>query len=474
MKWFPFVALSLLSSALPSVGMAAEREDGPSRGLKFNPWTGEGFSLGGVLFPEFHAQTAWGSSSADPATLAAGRHDPERQGVTLQSAGVALAAKLGERVRLFGEYTAKLDSENRWRDEFDEYFVEVSDLPLGIRLKAGRFYTAFGYDNGEDPRNYTFVDKFLATGRLLGEDSVSIYGGEISLPGLARGGNPRWSDRLAFSYGNVPEESELLRPRPDEKEAPYEGDRARWQDGLATVDYTVTFTPREAVSFAAGLSAAWGHNGLDRETEVFGAHGQFLWRPAGASAGRDTERRETGEFFRWRTEVFVRHFGAAGVGEEAVETTRTIAGVPATYHQERQIAGVRFGPIPGAFTPIFRFHRVLTTPAIPPRKVTTRTIGERPARDEFTDAGFYTALTYGFPGGKVQAHLRAEYVSGLAEAGLLERYRLSPAVTWIPSAPLPFDFKVQYNYDHFPAHGDEHSVWAQFSIFWGRAEARDR
>ena len=67
----------------------------------------------------------------------------------------------------------------------------------------------------------------------------------------------------------------------------------------------------------------------------------------------------------------------------------------------------------------------------------------------------------------MQAHLRGEYVSGVAEAGLPERWRVSPALSWRPSAELPFHFKLQYNYDHSPAFGDEHSVWAQFSLTWG-------
>jgi hypothetical protein len=81
--------------------------------------------------------------------------------------------------------------------------------------------------------------------------------------------------------------------------------------------------------------------------------------------------------------------------------------------------------------------------------------------------GFYTALTYGFRGGKVHTHLRAEYVSGVSEAGMPERWRISPAIAWHPADQLPLHFKLQYNYDHSPSFGDEHSIWAQLSVTWG-------
>ena len=90
-----------------------------------------------------------------------------------------------------------------------------------------------------------------------------------------------------------------------------------------------------------------------------------------------------------------------------------------------------------------------------------------PTRDEFTEVGVNTSLSYGFPGGKWQSHLRAEYVSGTAETDSPERWRISPAVSWIPAAELPMRFAVQYNYDHSPSFGDEHSIWAQVTISWG-------
>jgi hypothetical protein len=438
----------------------------PNEHLKLNPWTGEGFNLGGVLFPRVSYQAAAGSSTTDPASLATGHHDPDRHGITQQDIEFALSAKLGKHLRLSGIYAAKIDQDDHWHGEFEEYYAELVGLPFDSALKGGRFYTKFGYDNSDHPHAYTFVDKFLAPGRLIGEDSATIYGGQISLPVLGRVLPIGWSDRLSFSFGSVPEAEEHEHEHGEEHEEPtYEGERAAWTDNLATLDYTLSYSPRKAVSYQAGVSAAWGQNDFDRQTQLYGAHFQYLWRPSGAAipdSGHDDI--EKGEFFRWRTEVYVRHFGAEGTEEEEYEKSVVVPGEPAHYRTERRERRVFIG---GSIRPFYRFIQTLDHPAIPAYKATATSTRQRTVRDDFTDAGFYTSLTYGFPSGHVQTHLRAEYVSGLAEAGLPERYRISPAITLRPSISLPIHFKLQYNYDHLPAFGDEHSVWAQFNLAWG-------
>lgn len=65
------------------------------------------------------------------------------------------------------------------------------------------------------------------------------------------------------------------------------------------------------------------------------------------------------------------------------------------------------------------------------------------------------------------AFVRSEDVSGSDAAGLDERWRTSPAITWRPSKKLPVLFKLPYNCAHSPQFGDEHSIRAQFSLPWG-------
>ena len=65
------------------------------------------------------------------------------------------------------------------------------------------------------------------------------------------------------------------------------------------------------------------------------------------------------------------------------------------------------------------------------------------------------------------AFFGCEDVSGSDAAGLDERWRTSPAITWRPSKKLPVLFKLPYNCAHSPQFDDEHSIRAQFSLPWG-------
>jgi hypothetical protein len=423
------VALLVAAPSLAGERTPAHTHAPAKNCCNLDPWTGEGFSLGGIFFPEVNYQAAGGSATTDPERLAVGHHDPDRHGITQQNIEFAVGARVGKHVRLFGNYNAKIDQDDHWHGESEEHYLTIDGLPLDARIKGGRFFTQFGYHNREHLHDYTFIDKYLANGRFIGEDSASIYGGELSLPVFSRALPTGWSDRLVVSYGAVPDPEE----EGHEHEGPeslFEGEGATWQDWLATADYTVIYSPRESVRYEAGLSAAWGRNNFGRHTQVYGLHFEYLWLPSGVAHVESCCHKETAEFFRWRTEVFVRHFGAAGV-EGGHDEHEEEAG-----HEEGEEEHAEEG-------------------------------SGRAIRDDFTDAGIYTALSYGFPAGNVHAHLRAEYVSGIAEAGLPERYRISPAVMWRPSERMPFHFKLQYNYDHLPSFGNEHSIWAQFSLTWG-------
>src|SRR5262245_17958187 len=67
--------------------------------------TGEGVGLGEVLSPSVNFATAFGASTADdPASLAIGHHDPDREGWTIQNVEFSLEARMGKHVRAFALY----------------------------------------------------------------------------------------------------------------------------------------------------------------------------------------------------------------------------------------------------------------------------------------------------------------------------------------------------------------------------------
>lgn len=92
-------------------------------------------------------------------------------------------------------------------------------------------------------------------------------------------------------------------------------------------------------------------------------------------------------------------------------------------------------------------------------------------RANFRDFGFYTSLLYGF-NNRFEAGLRAEYVSGDRGAGLDDRFRLSPGLTYYINDARTVRFRVQYNYDNSNEFGVDHSVWGQLSFNWGGPEVR--
>lgn len=89
--------------------------------------------------------------------------------------------------------------------------------------------------------------------------------------------------------------------------------------------------------------------------------------------------------------------------------------------------------------------------------------------------GGYTSLVYGLATekmGTLEAGLRGDYVQGVGAADQYERWRLSPALTWYPSAARNISLRLQYNLDHSSRDGTAHGIWAQVGINWGGGEVR--
>jgi hypothetical protein len=218
-------------------------------------------------------------------------------------------------------------------------------------------------------------------------------------------------DEEEHGHGGVGEEPE------------FEGDGGLFSDWTAVAHYGLTIAPTSQTLHTAGISVAWGDNRFGRESQLYGAAYEYLWRADGAL--NRTGHRETSEFLQWRTELFLRNSGAVASAHEHDEEE-------VGHHDEEH--DIREGT---------------------------------PKRKSFTDFAAYSVVTYGLPGGKWQAHLRGEYASGNADAQVVERWRISPAVTWTPTHSVPANWKLQYNFDHSPSFGDEHSVWLQFNLNWG-------
>jgi hypothetical protein len=84
------------------------------------------------------------------------------------------------------------------------------------------------------------------------------------------------------------------------------------------------------------------------------------------------------------------------------------------------------------------------------------------------DRGAYMQVLWGIQP-RVVTGLRAEHASGdpaSFESELrMDRYRLSPNLTWYPSEFSKL--RLQYNYDHRDGLGSDHSIWLQFEFIMG-------
>jgi hypothetical protein len=371
--------------------------------------TGENVSLGGILFPHFHFNSVYGGATAGELPEI-GHHDPREDGWTVQGFEFGLSCRFNEHLEAFGNIHLYYDNElEDWDHHFEEWFVKIRNLPGGLEFRGGQYLNRLGLHNQVHLHGWDFADTNLVNGRFLGDDGLYTIGGEVSWKLPVA-----WTSMLSVSLG-IPPDEEGHHHEEHEEEAEFEAEGALFDDVFVVANWTNNFDYNDFHQFRAGTSGAWGENVWGKTSQMYGVHFEYQWRQNGYEGG--------GRYFRWRTEAMIRAFDAVSghlPGEEEHHEDE---------HEERPHSG---------------------------------------SLDEF---GLYTSLIYGFGNG-IEVGLRGEYVSGIARAGLDERYRLSPAVTYYLNENRTVYLRAQYNYDHSIDFGDEHSIWGQIGINWGGPEVR--
>ena len=365
--------------------------------------TGDGVSLGGILFPHLHVQGVYGGSSGDEGSLAVAHHDPASKGFTLNLEG-GFSLRAGEHIEGFTTYALRWDDEERtWEHEFEEWFLKLKDLPGGFDLRGGQYLNRFGLQNTYHNHGWDFVDQNLVSGRFLGEEGMATQGGEVTwkLPFESM----TFTSLLSVSVGKAvthDEEEEAV----EEGSGPrFDAEGAGFTDTLVVVNWTNLYRLNDFHSLRAGVSFAHGENAWGRNSSIYGGHAEYQWRANGLEKG--------GNYFRWRTELMVRDL-------QAVEA-------------------------------------------------------ESKRNGSLSEWGASSALVYGLATASVgvfESGLRFDYVQGIDEADLDQRWRLSPALTWYPSESRNLSLRLQYNLDHTDSEGTSHGVWAQIGVNWGGGEIR--
>ena len=416
------LALALYSPLLggdPSSQAADHDHDHDSQAVasKKTDWlTGQGVSLGDVLSPHLHFQSVYGGTTADDVEhFGSGHHDPVSDGWTIQGFEFGASLRPNDWFEGFATYHLFQDAGTReWDGEFEEWFGKIKNLPGGLELRGGRYLNRFGLQNHTHLHGWDYVDNNLVNGRFLGDDGMYTIGGELSwtLP-------VSWTSLLTVSVGVAPEHEHEHGHGGEEHadEALFETEGALFSDTFVVANWTNNWDYNDFHQFRFGASGAWGDNEFGRTTQVYGAHLEYLWRQNGYETG--------GNYFRWRTEAMIRAFEAVS-GHEHEHAAHEEA------EQEEHADAAS-----GSF-------------------------------DEF---GMYSAVAYGLDCG-LEFGLRGEFVSGVPQADLDERYRISPVVTYYLNRARTLYVRGQYNFDHSNEFGDENSVWVQVGFNWGGGEVR--
>jgi hypothetical protein len=422
------LSLSALGTTFAFAGSGTPEPHTQSAAPATDWLTGEGVSLGGVLFPHAHFQSVYGATTADDVEhFNAGHHDPAQDGWTIQGFEFGASLRPLDWFEAFSTYHLFLDAEtDEWEGEFEEWFGKIKNLPGGFELRGGRYLTRFGLQNSTHLHGWDYVDNNLVNGRFLGDDGLYTIGGEITwtLP-------VSWTSLLSVNVGVAPEhehEHGEEHEGHEHEEALYEAEGALFTETFVAANWTNQLDYNDFHQFRFGGSGAWGDNEFGKGSQVYGVHFEYLWRENGYESG--------GSYFRWRTEALLRHSDAISGGHDQEDE----------HHEEEHD------------------HH-----AEAHEEEHHNEAGSN--RASFTELGLYTMVAYGFENG-LELGMRGEYVEGVAEAGLDERFRLSPVATYYFNAKRTLYVRAQQNYDHSSDFGDEQSVWMQVGFNWGGGEVR--
>src|SRR5205085_3886726 len=121
-----------------------------------------------------------GSSARDLNHVEVGDHDPQQRGFNARNIELAFDGAVDPYFEGFANIVFKLDNDNQTEVEVEEAFLQTTDLPFNLQLKAGQFFAAFGRINPVHPHAWEFADAPIVHALLLGGDGLRGVGTQIS------------------------------------------------------------------------------------------------------------------------------------------------------------------------------------------------------------------------------------------------------------------------------------------------------
>jgi len=244
------------------------------------------------------------SSARDLSNIEVGDHDPQQRGFNARNLEIALDGAVDPYFEGFANIVFKLNNDNETEVEVEEAFLQTTNLPFNLQLKAGQFFAAFGRINPVHPHAWEFADAPIVHGRLLGPDGLRGVGAQISwivpVP---------WYSQLIFavqngrgstgySFRNPGDGGVFFDRMTTDREARGLQDFVwipRWEN-------SVDLSPTQVV--LAGVSGAFGSNetGANSRTQIYGGDFLYKWKSSHAEGGFP--------FVKWQSEVMYRRFEA--------------------------------------------------------------------------------------------------------------------------------------------------------------------
>ena len=245
-----------------------------------------------------------GSSARGLDHIEVGDHDPQQRGFNARNIELAFDGAVDPYFEGFANIVFKLDNNNETGVEVEEAFLQTTNLPFNLQLKAGQFFAAFGRLNPTHPHTWDFADAPLVSGRLLGPDGLRGVGAQMSwtlpLPWYSqfmfavqngRGGT-------GYSFRNPGEDGVFFGRMTTDREL------RGLQDFVWIPRFENSFNLSDTQTVLVGASGAFGSNdtGSNTRTQIYGGDFLYKWKSSHAEGGFP--------FVKWQTEVMYRRFEA--------------------------------------------------------------------------------------------------------------------------------------------------------------------
>src|SRR5205809_5604132 len=120
------------------------------------------------------------SSARDLDHIEVGDHDPQQRGFNARNVELAFNGAVDPYFEGFANIVFKLSNDNETEVEVEEAFLQTTNLPYNLQLKAGQFFAAFGRNNAVHPHAWDFADAPLVSGLFLGPDGLRGVGAQGS------------------------------------------------------------------------------------------------------------------------------------------------------------------------------------------------------------------------------------------------------------------------------------------------------